>query len=322
MSGFIWLDVVDESGGTIVDATPSAKGVIKLTNDLGGDADHPAVSKINGASIPAAGTLTSGQVLSVSGSSALTYSTLDLTNNNTFSGILPSGHLPSASTSASGIVQLSGDLGGTTNTPSVLKINGTSVAASPSTNQVLIASGSTTSSWSQIADANIASGAAIAASKLAYSDSNTPVLSATTVQGAIDAIKTVAVATSIQRQSQNVTTANLQAAGAVLTSSFNIGAALPANARVLGVEVNVTQILAGIGLSVAVVTVQGPGDLVGSLVASSTLLTTGLYGGTGTNQYLSRGGQQLTATVTLTGAFLSALTGGAFTVNVFYAVVL
>lgn len=322
MSGFIWLDVVDESGGSIVDATPSTKGVIKLTSDLSGDADNPTVSKINGANVPMAGSLTIGQILKVSGSSAITYGALDLSNINSVTGVLPNTNLSDATTISKGIIELSGDLGGTAGVPSVLKINGTSIASSPSTNQVLIALGTTSSSWSQITDANIASNAAIVASKLFYSDSISPTLSATTVQTAIDAIKTIAVATAIQRLSQNVTTANLQAAGAILTSSFNIGSVLPANARVLGVEINVTQILAGLGLSVALITVQGSGDTVGSLLASNTLLTTGLYGGTGTNQYLSRSGQQLVATVTLTGAFLSTITSGSFTVNVFYAVVL
>lgn len=82
-----------------------------------------------------------------------------------------------------------------------------------------------------------------------------------------------------------------------------------------------TQILAGVGLSAALVTVQGSGDVVGSLIANSTLLTTGLYGITGINPYLSRGNQQLTAIVTLTGATLSSLTTKSFTVNIFYAII-
>lgn len=390
MSGFIWLDVVDESGGSIVDATPSTKGVIKLTNDLGGDADHPSVLKINGAAIPASGTLTNGQVLSVSGAAALSYITLDLTNSNTFSGVLPAINLPTASTAVSGIIKLAGDLGGTSISPSVLsikgatiptagslitgnilqvsgssslnyaplnlaggvnyitgslptanqvtqslagdlsgttnsaaviKINGTSVASSPSTNQVLVSTSGTTSVWSQIVDGYISSAAAIAATKLAYSDVSSPTLSATTVQSAIDAIKIAAVAPAIQRQSQTVTLANLQALGAVGTGTLNIGAVLPTNARFLGAEINTTQILAGIGLVTALAAVQSTTDTVGSIITGATVLSTGFIGMNGTNQYMSRGGQQLTITVVLTGALFSGLTGGQLTVNLFYAVI-
>lgn len=237
------------------------------------------------------------------------------------SGSSDSGLVIDATTSAKGIIQLTNDLNGTAASPQVIKINGTSIQSSPSANQILVASGSTSSAWSLLADANVAVGAAIAGSKLAYTDNVSPSLGATTMQLAIDAIKLQAVATSIQRLTQTISTATLQGAGAVLFSTFNIGSVLPSNARVLGAEINVTQILAGVGLSVAVATVQGSSDVAGSLIAGSTLLSTGLSGGTGLNQYLSRGGQQLTVTITLTGALLSALTSGALTVNIFYAVV-
>jgi hypothetical protein len=48
MSGFLWLDVVDESGGSIVDATSSQKGVVQLTGDLAGTAASPKIASLTG----------------------------------------------------------------------------------------------------------------------------------------------------------------------------------------------------------------------------------------------------------------------------------
>ncbi|MEN6535513.1 MAG: hypothetical protein ABFD89_17750 [Bryobacteraceae bacterium] len=54
-------------------ATTSAVGVVRLAGDLAGTGTSPTVAKINGASVPAAGALTTGHVLQVSGASALSY---------------------------------------------------------------------------------------------------------------------------------------------------------------------------------------------------------------------------------------------------------
>lgn len=297
MSGFIWLDVVDETvGGTIVDSTSSVKGVIKLTGDLGGTADAPKALKINGATVPASGTLTSGKVLTVSGSSSLAYITLDLTNATTFSGILPSNNLPNATTLAQGTIALAGDLGGTNTSPSVLKINGASVSSAGSlvTGNILKVSG----------------GSALSYGALDLTNSNA-------VSGLLPLANQVS---QIQILTQNITTANLQAIGASANGTFNIGSALPSSSRVLGAEINVTQILAGGLLSAALITVQSSVDTAGSLISSTSVLTTGLYSGIGTNKYCSRGGHQITANIILTGLLFNALTAGAITVNIFYAV--
>lgn len=128
-------------------------------------------------------------------------------------------------------------------------------------------------------------------------------------------------ASAIQRQTATLALATLQAAGAVLTSTFNLGAALPANARLLGAETSVTQALTGVGLVSAVSTVQGSGDTAGSILASAAVTATGLTAGIGTNPYVTRGSQQVTAVVTLVGINLSALTAGSVTYNLFYSVV-
>lgn len=59
-----------------------------------------------------------------------------------------------------------GDLGGDYPDPTVIRINGTSVPAAPSANQVLIATGSNTSTWGQITDARISTLANISGSKI------------------------------------------------------------------------------------------------------------------------------------------------------------
>lgn len=125
----------------------------------------------------------------------------------------------------------------------------------------------------------------------------------------------------IIRQSQAITLANLQAKGAVLTGTFNVGAALPANARLVDAEINVTQAFAGAGLSSAVLSIEGTGDGVGSIILAPSGTSPGLKGSIGTNPYASRGSQQITCTAVTTVAFLSVLTAGAFTVNLFYTVV-
>lgn len=283
MSGFIWLDV-NLSDGYDVGASSASEGIIELTNDLGGIASLPSVLKIHGAAVPVAGTLSVGNTLQVNGTSSLTYAPLNLAGGaNYVTGLLPISNQVAQN--------LNGDLSGTTSSATVIKINGTSVSSNPLTNQVLTASNGTTSSWSLLSDANISSSAAIQSAKLSYSDGYSPSLGSSTIQGAIDAIKTQAVATAIQRITQNITLANLQSLGAIAIGSINISTVLPSNTRVLGAEINVTQAFTATGLSAAVATVQSSIDSVGSLITGASVLGTGLFGGNGINQYLSRGGQ-------------------------------
>ena len=56
--------------------------------DLSGTYPDPAVAKINGASVPAAGALTAGHVLKVTGGSTLTYGALDLDDPDSLTGTL------------------------------------------------------------------------------------------------------------------------------------------------------------------------------------------------------------------------------------------
>lgn len=64
---------------------------------------------------------------------------------------------PDASSSVKGKLQLAGDLGGSATSPIVAKVNGVAVAGTPSTGQVLTATGAATATWSVPASAPVSS---------------------------------------------------------------------------------------------------------------------------------------------------------------------
>lgn len=117
--------------------------------DLGGTYPNPSVVDIHGATVPAAGSLTTGNVLQVSGSSTLSYGAVNLAGGSNYvSGVLPTGNQAAQS--------LSGDASGTTASVQVditrgLKSATTTVgiasATAPSSGQVLTATSSTAATW-------------------------------------------------------------------------------------------------------------------------------------------------------------------------------
>lgn len=82
-----------QAGTSIAGATTIANGLVRLAGDLGGTgtaAATPRVGAINSASVPAGGALTTGNVLQVSGASALSYGPVNLAGGaNYVSGVLP-----------------------------------------------------------------------------------------------------------------------------------------------------------------------------------------------------------------------------------------
>ncbi len=65
---------------SVANATTGAVGVVRLTADLAGTGAAPVVARINGATVQAAGALTTGHVLQVNGVASLTYGFITDTN--------------------------------------------------------------------------------------------------------------------------------------------------------------------------------------------------------------------------------------------------
>jgi hypothetical protein len=127
------------------DATSTATGKVQLGGDLGGVATAPSVVRIQGVPVSST-TPTTGQVLKFDGTSYVPNSSilaetqvLSLAGSTlSISGTSSSVVLPNATSSTSGMVQLAGDLGGVATAPSVVRIQGVPVAATPpTTGQVL-----------------------------------------------------------------------------------------------------------------------------------------------------------------------------------------
>lgn len=111
------------ASATVVDADATTKGKIQLAGDLGGTATVPIVAKLQGVTLSSSTPLT-GQVLKYNGTAwvpdaviMVESQTLSLSGTTlTLSGTNSSITLPTASnatTTANGLVRLSGDLGGT-----------------------------------------------------------------------------------------------------------------------------------------------------------------------------------------------------------------
>jgi hypothetical protein len=109
-----------------------------LSGDVTGAIGSNTVVAVHGATVPAAGSLTTGNVLQVSGSSALSYGPVNLGGgSNYITGTLPASNIPS----------LAGDVSGSITSNSVDKIKGITLSGTPVTGQLLTATSSTTANW-------------------------------------------------------------------------------------------------------------------------------------------------------------------------------
>jgi hypothetical protein len=111
-------------------------GTTNLAGDVTGLATANTVVNIHGASVPVSGSLTTGNTLQVSGSSALTYAPLNLAGGVHYvSGALPAGNQASQT--------MAGDVTGTTAASTVAKIQGTPVSTNSVANDgyVLVSTG-------------------------------------------------------------------------------------------------------------------------------------------------------------------------------------
>jgi hypothetical protein len=144
-SGSTWVPST-VSSTTVSDATTSSKGIVQLSGDISGTATDVTIVKLQGTTLsaPSGGATnylnaTGGwSVPSGSGSSSLA-SDSDVTITSpttaqvlTYSSGLSkwvNAALPSATNSVLGVIELTGDLGGTATSPSVAKLQGTTLSA-------------------------------------------------------------------------------------------------------------------------------------------------------------------------------------------------
>lgn len=118
-------DTVNGGSTVMVAGTYSAAYVIRVSSIAW--AVLPVGPNVNGASVPPAGSLTTGNVLQVSSTAALSYGPLNLAGGSDYvTGVLPSVNMTQASGAAVGAVQLIDDLGGTGTAPTVTALSGSS----------------------------------------------------------------------------------------------------------------------------------------------------------------------------------------------------
>ncbi len=153
-------NIATENGATPVTSTPGGPA----GGDLGGSYPDPDVLRIHGYAVAS---------IAPSNQQVLIW-------NSTTNQYEPGAQLSGPPSGAAG-----GDLSGTFPNPTVAKVNGTSVPATPSANQVLRATNGTTASWTTIDNNSIAAGAGIVYSKLTLTDGivNADVNSAAAIAG-------------------------------------------------------------------------------------------------------------------------------------------
>jgi hypothetical protein len=118
--------------------------------DLSGTSSSQNVIKLSGATVPVGSGLTTGNILKVSGASALTYGQLDLANTNSITGLLPAGNQSPQT--------LAGNVTGASNANVVVSINSATVPAAGAlvTGNVLRVSGPSSLTYAAV---NLAGGA-------------------------------------------------------------------------------------------------------------------------------------------------------------------
>jgi hypothetical protein len=148
---------------------------------------------------------------------------------------------------------------------------------------------------------------------------------ATNVEAALAEVKTLADA-GMTVQKRTVTVGHADLTDADGSQTVNIGAVLPANSRIIGVDIRALTAFSGGTNSAIAVDIGTSGD-VDALVDGADLFAAAVDGGPATmpkgvrpNKTFATAGAQLTATFLATGDTLLALTAGAVTIDVLFAV--
>ncbi|MDQ1734132.1 MAG: trimeric autotransporter adhesin [Pseudonocardiales bacterium] len=135
----------------VTDATPTTKGILQLTGDLGGTAAAPTVPGL-AAKAPLASPTFTGTVTVPTPTNPTDATTKAYVDTAAGTGT------PDATTLSKGKLQLAGDLAGTAASPTVAKVNGIAMPGSaPTAGQVLTATSTSATTWSAPPSAPVSS---------------------------------------------------------------------------------------------------------------------------------------------------------------------
>lgn len=133
-------------------------------------------------------------------------------------------------------------------------------------------------------------------------------------------------AAGVALQKRTVTVAETDLTASATTQTLNIGATLPANARIVGVDMRSYTPFTGGSVSAMKIDVGTSGD-VDALIAQADAFATAVDGGPASmpagvrpNKTFVSGGAQLTAKFTATGDNVVSCTAGAITIDVLFSV--
>jgi hypothetical protein len=191
--------------------------VINLSGDVTGRVGSTVLSAIDGYSLPSPGQYQG--VLQSASNGTLTWGPVNLASSNYVTGILPTANQAAQT--------MGGDVSGTTASATVIKVDGVSYPASPSTNTVPVVTASNTVTYQQIADAQVSATAAIAGTKISPNFGTQNVTTSgnitTTSTGSITSNTTVTAVSGVITPSVDTSGASTLTLGTTNATKVQIG---------------------------------------------------------------------------------------------------